>query len=419
MNISLMPGQRRGFVQIPASKSLCHRLFIMAALSEGETNISCGRPSKDVSATISCLNSLGASIWEKSQGLYAVRPIKEKEHIKAVLRCGESGSSLRFLLPVCGILGAEAELIPEGRLLKRPLDSFSYELQRQGMEITKKDKSLFCRGKLCPGEFLLPGNESSQYISALLMALPLLNGESSLKIINELQSEPYIKITEDVLRTSGIEFYNSHNKYIIPGNQRPKLHGFVECEGDYSSAAFFICAGALSDGGIMLSGLNPASFQGDREILNIVSQIGADVRIIENKIFIKKGRLRAVDVDASQIPDLIPALAALLSLCRGKSRIYNGQRLRLKESDRIKTSCAMLKSLGADIEESSDGLLISGKASLSGGLCSSYNDHRIAMAAAVAACGCDKPVIIQGAEAVSKSYPDFWKDFLNLKGADL
>lgn len=415
MNVKLSAGPRYGTVQIPASKSQCHRLFICAALGNKNVSISCGEISKDIEATISCLNALGAEIKETSKGVYSVKPVAvPSKH--AELFCGESGSTLRFMLPVAGLLGCETVFHLDGRLSKRPLDALIQQLAANGMSVEQNDCKIYCRGNLSPGNFTLPGNESSQYISALLMVLPLLDGSSSLKITGQLQSEPYVKMTEDVLRLSGTATTKNGCKYEISGGCRYNLPQNITAEGDYSSAAFFLCAGALSKRGISVNGLNPASSQGDREILDILRRIGADVSVSESMVTVRKNVIKAADIDAGQIPDLIPAVSALLCFADGESRIYNAERLRLKESDRLKTTSAILKSLGADIEELHDGLYIKGKNTLTGGMCESFNDHRIAMAAAVAACGCTNYVEIENAQAVQKSYPDFWRDFNCLKG---
>lgn len=415
MVIKLSGMDRCGSVEAPASKSQCNRLFVLAALGESSTNISCVQLSNDLMAMVSSLEALGAEIKEQEKGVFSVSPIRDNPKGRAELYCGESGSCLRFLLPVAGALGREAVFHMEGRLPERPIDELRELLCSHGMNIKKQGNEIYCSGRLISGEYCMSGGCSSQYISALLMALPLLEGESCLKISGPVQSRPYISLTEETLRLAGIQFTENDSEYFIKGGQRTKFPVNIKAEGDYSSAAFFLCAGALSKKGIEVSNLSPESVQGDREIENILIRMGAKVARRGDRVFLSRGDLRGISLDASQIPDLVPAVAVLASLARGESRIINAGRLRLKESDRLKSTCAMLSTLGADIEEEPDGLVIKGKPSLRGGRADSFNDHRIAMAAALAACGCENEVEICGAEAADKSYPRFWDDFGNLK----
>ena len=331
-----------------------------------------------------------------------------------ILPCGESGSTLRFLLPVVGALGADAVFLREGRLPERPIEPLLRELVRGGMMFRSEGGKLFCSGKLAPGDYTLPGNISSQYISALLFALPKLSGDSTLTITGARESEGYIALTENALAQSGIRLYKTDFGYDIPGGQTYALPGTVEVEGDYSSAAFFLCMGALSRYGITVSGLRADSAQGDRAVLDILRTMGAVVEETASGITVRRGALRGTVIDAAPVPDLIPALCAFAAAAEGETRVVNAARLRLKESDRLATTAAMLSSLGADIEELPEGLVVHG-GGLRGGAVSAQHDHRIAMAAAVAACACTEPVTIEGWECTNKSYPRFGEDFNALK----
>lgn len=416
MNITIDPGQRSGRVRIPASKSQAHRMLICAALGETETLIACDGLSADITATMACLNALGADITQAADGRLRVRPIEKVPEGLCHLACGESGSTLRFLLPVCGALGASAVFHMEGRLPQRPLAPLDRELTAHGMELRQENELLYCSGRLPSGRYELPGNVSSQYISGLLMALPLVDGESRLAVTGNIESAAYITMTEDALAMAGVNLEKENWVYRIPGGQRGRMPEELQVEGDFSNAAFFLCMGALSREGMQVDGLNPASHQGDRAVLDILRRFGAELQEQDGSCTVKCGTLRGLTIDAKPIPDLIPVLSVVAALAQGETRIINAGRLRLKESDRLHTTTELLTALGADIEEQEDGLTIHGKESLSGGSVDSCGDHRIAMAAATAACGCLGPVQLSGCEAVKKSYPRFWEDFNRLTG---
>ena len=414
MTRTVLSGARSGHVKIPASKSQAHRILICAALSQGETDIVCDGISNDISATIGCMRALGADIEMRESGLH-VRPVIGTGTGICHMPCGESGSTLRFLLPVVGALGASAVFHMEGRLPERPLDPLDRELERHGMTIIKKGPLLECSGQLRGGEFTLPGNISSQYISGLLMALPLLRDDSVLHVLEPVESKDYISMTEDVLNLSGIQFKKNGNDYIINGRQRYVFPEKLRVEGDYSGAAFFLCMGALSNEGVTVSGLDPSSSQGDRQIIPILSQFGAFVSANGEDVSVRRGELHGITIDASMIPDLVPVLSVVAAAAQGETRVINAGRLRLKESDRLNTTSRMLSALGADVTETEDGLIIRGKFSLAGGAADSFGDHRIAMSAAAAASVCTGPVTVTGAECTAKSYPGFWDDLDSLE----
>ena len=416
MTATVSPGPRTGRVTIPASKSQAHRLLICAALGREPVELVCGGPSADILATAKCLNALGADIQQTAPDRFSVRPIAAAPGAPAQLACGESGSTLRFLLPLVGALGAEGAFVMEGRLPQRPLAPFDSVLKEHGMTLHQEGSRLRCGGQLRPGDYTLPGDVSSQYISGLLMALPRLAGDSTLTVTGHMESAGYVAMTEDALRLSGIRFTREGQSWRIPGGQCCRLPGLCRVEGDWSNAAFFLCAGALSPEGITVEGLSLTSSQGDRAVVDILRAFGAQVMEGDNSVTVRKGALRGVTIDAAPIPDLIPALSAVAAAAEGTTYIENAGRLRLKESDRLKSTAALLSALGGQAEEQEAGLVIRGRARLDGGTADPWNDHRIAMAAAVAACACRGPVTVTDSQCVAKSYPRFWEDFQQLKG---
>ena len=415
MNKTILPGARTGEVHIPASKSQAHRMLLCAAMGENEVTLRCRGLSKDILATVACLKALGASVDAEGEVLH-LRPVSAPPPGLCLLPCGESGSTLRFLLPLVGALGASAVFEREGRLPERPIEPLGRELCRNGMDIRSDGARLSCSGQLRPGAFSLPGNISSQYISALLMTLPLLEGESTLHMEGALESAAYVAMTEEVLRLGGVQTEKTGYGYRIPGGQRCRFAPELSVEGDYSNAAFFLCAGALSERGIRVTGLDPQSRQGDRAIVPLLEEMGAQVASDGSSVTVKRDALHGITIDASPIPDLIPVLSVVAAAASGETRVIHAQRLRLKESDRLHSTTQMLRALGAEAEELPDGLVIRGGRTLAGGTVDACGDHRIAMSAAVAGGICRGAVTICGSECVQKSYPDFWTDFQQLKG---
>ena len=415
MNKTILPGARTGEVHIPASKSQAHRMLLCAAMGENEVTLRCRGLSKDILATVACLKALGASVDAEGEVLH-LRPVSAPPPGLCPLPCGESGSTLRFLLPLVGVLGASAVFEREGRLPERPIEPLRRELCRNGMDIRGDGARLYCSGQLRPGAFSLPGNISSQYISALLMTLPLLEGESTLHMEGALESAAYVAMTEEVLRLGGVQTEKTGAGYRIPGGQRCRFAPELSVEGDYSNAAFFLCAGALSERGIRVTGLDPQSRQGDRAIVPLLEEMGAQVASDGSSVTVKRDALHGITIDASPIPDLIPVLSIVAAAASGETRVIHAQRLRLKESDRLHSTTQMLRALGAEAEELPDGLVIRGGRTLAGGTVDACGDHRIAMSAAVAGGICRGAVTICGSECVQKSYPDFWTDFQQLKG---
>lgn len=413
MTRTMSPGPRTGAVQIPASKSQAHRMLICAALSEAPSRLILDGFSADIEATVQCLEALGARCEETANGL-SVTPVGVCP-AQARLDVGESGSTLRFLLPVLGALGIRAEVRMHGRLPARPLSPLWEVLEAHGMQLQQDGAVLHTAGQLCAGDYSLPGNVSSQFISGLLFALPLLGENSTLTVTGALQSARYVAMTEQALAAAGIFTKKDGQVWQIDGGQRYAAPAVQTVEGDWSNAAFFLCMGALSATGVTVTGLNSTSLQADRAITETLVRFGAELTVSEDAVTVRRGVLHGITLDAGPIPDLIPVVSCLAALCEGETRIKNAARLRLKESDRLQTTAALISALGGSVRELPDGLVISGRARLSGGTADACGDHRIAMSAAMAACGCEGPVTVLGSECVAKSYPAFWEDFASLR----
>ena len=389
----ITPSPVCGEVAAISSKSMAHRLMICAALAEDPTEVVYQTTNKDMEATKACLAAMKAG--------------------QTPLHCGESGSTLRFLLPVVAALGLDTEFFMEGRLPDRPLFPLDEQLMAHGAKLTKDGATLKVCGKLTPGEYTLPGDVSSQYISGLLFALPLLDAPSTLTVTGKVESAPYIAMTLDALKQFGIHIEQENNVYHIPPcAYRSPGRAFVE--GDWSNAAFWLCAGAIAKP-VTVTGLDPNSLQGDKAVFDLLRQFGASCTGEGDRFTVCPGALHGIDIDAAAIPDLVPILCVVAAKAEGTTTIYNAGRLRIKESDRIESVCKMLSALGADIAPTDDGMIIRGGEPLSGGTVDSCNDHRIAMAAAVASSICQETVTVLGAKAVEKSYPHFWEDFEKLR----
>lgn len=406
------PASLSGTVSAPASKSHAHRLLICAALADRPTEIRCNGFSRDLAATVSCLQALGTSVSYKNNQ-FLIQPSVPVP--SGLLPCGESGSTLRFLLPVAAALGVPVTFSMEGRLSDRPMAPLEEQLACHGVTLSRPQPNLLnCNGKLRPGHYILPGNVSSQFISGLLMALPLLDSPSTLTVTGKLESAPYVELTLEVLRQFGIKIEADRQTYVVyPSAIRSP--GSVTAEGDWSNAAFWLTAGALGRP-VTVTGLNPQSLQGDRAIVPLLQKMGAFCHMDDACVTVTPGSLSAVDIDASDIPDLVPILSVAAAAATGTTRIFHAQRLRLKESNRLESICRMLRALGSRAEETADGLLIHGGVPLTGGTVDSCGDHRIAMAAAIASVFSTGPVTVTGAEAVEKSYPSFWEEFYRLQG---
>ena len=391
MDLTIQPGKLSGTVTAIPSKSMAHRYLICAAFADNETILICPDTNRDIEATADCLNALGTNILRTETG-YTVKPI-EKYPESATLPCGESGSTLRFLLPVAGAMGVDATFIMEGRLPRRPLSPLWEEMERMGCRLKWiSEDELEVSGKLRAGDYYIDGSVSSQFISGLLFATSLMDGDSKIHILGSLESASYVAMTQNVMAQFGVDTKD----YFIRGGQRYHSPGTVTVEGDWSNGAFWVAAKTLGSDLEVLN-LDPNSLQGDRASANLLKELKDNIVI-----------------DASDIPDLVPILAIVAGANQG-AVFMNVHRLRLKESDRVASTIAMIEALGGKATDMGGHLVVHGTG-YTGGTVDSSNDHRIAMAAAIAATVCTEPVTVLGAEAVNKSYPKFWDEYRKLGG---
>ena len=395
-NIKITPSKLSGTVHVPASKSISHRALICAALAKGTSVIDNLLECDDTDATIRILSSMGARIHKEGTKTIIEGIIAANKEVKA--DCFESGSTLRFLIPVAAALGCSSEFTGRAKLPQRPITPYFTELTKNGIVFETTEMPYRFSGQLKAGTYTIAGDISSQFISGLLFALPLLDGDSEIVITSPLQSKAYVDITIASLNNFGITVSEIEHGYLVPGNQEFKSQE-TSIEADMSQAAFYVVSNAIGSD-IKIEGLNKNSLQGDRAILDIVSSANGN----------------AFDIDASQIPDLVPILTVLAAFSKGTSHITNCGRLRLKESDRLAVITKELNKLGADITENTDSLTINGVEALHGGICESHLDHRIPMSLTIASTRSTEPIIINGAECVSKSYPNFFEDFRALGG---
>ena len=430
MNKTLLAPRLSGTVRIPSSKSEAHRCLIVAALSAlygagiEPHRIYCTDSNEDIDATVRCLSALGAGI-ERSGSYITVKPITNIP-ATATLDCGESGSTLRFLLPVVCALGAlrgndmKVSLVGHGRLPERPLSPLYEELIAHGATISPMGSNpLVVKGGIRGGDYQIGGSVSSQFISGLLFALPLLREDSHLTVTGRAESVPYIDMTLDAISSVTNAVSGTLPTWDVAG--RDKRRSMPETpslsvSGDWSGAAFFLAAGVMSVQGtsITVTGLSADTRQGDSAIVDVLRRMGGNITVSGNDFTAHGSALHGCEIDATQIPDLVPILAVAASVAEEETRIVGASRLRLKESDRLATVSAMISALGGDIRETEDGLIIRGVPTLRGGVVDAAGDHRIAMSATIAATRCTDAVTVTGAEAVAKSYPAFWDDFNSL-----
>ena len=415
-DVTVFPSRLCGTVTVPPSKSDVHRAIICAALAKGKSVISPVAFSQDILATLDCIRALGAdaqisgsSVTVDSENIFANK--------NAFLDCRESGSTVRFFIPVAAAGGVSAVFTGHGRLPQRPLGVYTELLPKHGVKCKTEGGLPFeTEGSLTPGTFDVPGDVSSQFITGLLFALPLLDGDSVIHLTSPLQSKGYIDMTLDVMRRFGVEVSERDGDFFVKGGQSYTPCSHYETEGDWSQAAFFLTGAALG-GDVTVKGVRMDSRQGDKEIADLLRRFGAQVDENENGVRCRGGKLHGIGIDASQIPDLVPVLSVCAAFAEGKTTIYNAQRVRLKESDRLAAMKNALSSCGADIEETDDGLVINGRTSIKGGNADGCNDHRIVMSMAIAALGCSESVTISDAQSISKSYDAFFDDYKSVGGA--
>ena len=420
-NLMITPSKLSGEVKIPPSKSMAHRAIICAALSDGLSIIENIDYSDDIIATIEGMKALGASIVKYDDYLEIVgiyKSNKENNEFR-IINCNESGSTLRFLVPISMLFSGKSKFVGKGNLGKRPLTTYYNIFENQGIEYSCEEGNLnlIINGKLKPGNFEVEGNVSSQFITGLLFTLPLLNSDSKITITTKMESKGYIDLTLSAMKAFDIEIINNnYEEFIIKGNQTYKSRDY-RVEGDYSQAAFFLSADALSNN-VVIHDLKLESLQGDKEVIDILNRMGLKLKNKNNGLIGEvSSNLKATVIDGSQCPDIIPVISLVAALSTGTTEIINAGRLRIKECDRLSAVTTELNKLGAKITEKEDGLIIEGVTKLKGGVeVWSHKDHRIAMTLAIASTVCSEPIILKDYECVSKSYPEFWTDFKNLGG---
>lgn len=421
--LTIKPSPIAGRVEIPPSKSMTHRALLCAFLADGESRIDNVELSNDIIATCRAIEALGGDMDILESGIPGRKTLIVRSKGRVIIKqrmisCGESGTTARFIIPVTRLTPDEISVTGEGKLIERPFGVFYDIFKDQGIRFSTLEGKLplTMSGGLKPGCFNVRGDVSSQFISGLLLVLPLLPGDSEIIVTTPLESSAYIDMTLQMQRDSGIyiEYDREKNRFTIPGGQKYQPRNY-SVEGDWSQAAFWLTAGVIS-GPVEIRGLKQDSLQGDKIIEEFLTKMGADLFWKDGLLVADKSRLQGISMDVSQCPDLVPALAVLGAVSHGHTEILNAARLRLKESDRLKAVATELKALGANVQEGESSLHIDGKERLSGGRTYGWNDHRIVMATAIAAIGCEKKVTIEGYDAVNKSYPSFWDHYAALGG---
>lgn len=383
----------KGEVNIPPSKSAAHRALICSFLAGGG-KVGGIIDSSDMKATIGALNSL--------------------KNGEKIIDCIESGSTLRFIIPIAAALGKNVRFTGSGRLPERPIGEYISLIEEHSVRcVSNGCLPLEIEGKLEAGRFELRGDISSQYVTGLLLALPLLNDKSEIILTSPLQSKPYVDMTIKVLKEFGVEIIETESGYIVEGNQKYIPRNYT-VEGDWSQAAFFLAAGAIG-GDVKVKGLDMNSTQGDKEIVEILRRFGAKIEIGDDYVRAEKSELNGIEIDAKNIPDMVPALSVVAANAKGKTVINNTRRLRIKESDRVESIVLNLKRAGINAVSNDNSIIIEGSEYFGAELCG-FNDHRIVMAFSVFALNSREKTIITCAESINKSYPEFFKDYNSLGG---
>lgn len=415
MNVIIKPHKLSGDVIIPPSKSLSHRAIIAASLAKGKSIISNVLYSKDILATIDAMRACGAEILEYKDYLEITgSPVKR---VKNRIDANESGSTIRFMIPIALVCDEPVIFTGKNNLVKRPLDPFFEIFDQQQLSYQRKENylPLEVNGGLKSGKFYIRGDISSQFITGLLYALPLLNGDSIIYLTTALESKGYVDLTLDMLSKFGIKIYNKdYKEFYIQGNQSYQPFDYT-IEGDFSQSAFFLVADCLG-ADITLHAMNSNSHQGDKKIIQDIIDMGGRIFFEKDKLKAYPIKTKGCSIDFSQSPDLGPALSVLGALSSGITEFVNASRLRIKECDRISCMKEELEKLGAQIVENPDGMVIVGVDKLNGGIVDSHNDHRVAMALAMASLKAKDNIKIINAECVAKSYPNFWEVFESIGG---
>lgn len=415
MNVTIKPTHRlRGHIVAPASKAQTHRALFTALLTNGTTKILNPLVCDDTNATANAISALGAKI-STSDSQQSVVGVGKPHAPGLVLNCGESGVTMRFVIPLLSLTGVQSEVRGEKSLMRRPIEPLADALKQLNIAVTNQDGSLIVSGAPPEGgEITIRGDVSSQFISGLLLAGTMMKNGLKLKITSQLESRNYVLMTIESLKMHGVHvqiFDNMARLEVPPGQTfQPAVHKIL---GDFSSASYFLAAAAITKSQLEIHNLN-RSLEPDSAFLDILTKMGAKVRVMKDQVNVESGKLTAANINLKDCPDLGPIVAVLGCFADGKTEIAGAARLRYKESDRLASMRTELHTLGAEITETSDGLLVKGPARLKGGVVKSHNDHRVVMALSIAALGAQKKVVIEGAECVSKSYPSFFEDLRSI-----
>ncbi len=422
MNLMLVPTKLHGEITAIHSKSDAHRKLICAACAQVPSFLPLQKPyCADIIATMQCLTALGAQFSEQKHGVQIMPIDRNRQGTAPVLDCLESGSTLRFLMPVAMVFSKSVQFVGCGRLPQRPISALTDVMSAHGVQFSAPTLPITAKGTLHGGEYALAGNITSQYLSGLLMALPHVKENSMIRLTKPLESAPYVALTCRVLQQFGAEITETvaHGLpvYYVKGARQLHPPANLYVDGDWSNAAFFLVAGAIS-ASVTVHGVYADSMQGDKAICDILRMAGAEVVQSADRVTVappSNGKLQAFSADMREIPDLLPVLSVLAAFAEGETHLHHAARLRLKECDRLREAAKLLCALGGCVEESEEALRIMG-GTLYGGTVDGCNDHRMVMAAAIAALRCEKPVTILGTEAVNKSYPAFFEDYQRLGG---
>lgn len=416
MKVKIYPSIVQGEVVIPPSKSMSHRAIICAALAPGKSTITNVAYSDDIKVTIEGMEQLGATIT-CLEDCVIIEGIKDFKQLKKnTVFCNESGSTLRFFIPIFSLCNQEISFTGKNRLLKRPQSIYEKIFQEQGISYLQNEDEIRIGARLHASDYVLNGDVSSQFISGLLFALPLLDNDSTIHIKEPYESRSYVDLTLEMLHRYGIKAtYQDANTLFIPGKQTYKPQDY-KIEGDYSQLAFFAVLASINHD-LKCLGLAHDSLQGDKQIISILQNAGAEIEEIEDGYFIKKSKLHNSSIDLNDCPDLGPILTVMAMYANGHTHIYNAQRLRYKESDRIEAMETELKKCNVKFSSSESEIFIQGNTTYeSDEILIGHKDHRIVMSLCVAATLFNKPIIIDGVEAINKSYPAFFKDFERVGG---
>ena len=417
----IIKGSQRlsGEVCTPPSKAYTHRMLIAALLSDGVTKISDPLISNDTEATLQAVKAFGAKV-KIQENCWAIEGAISPKTPENPIDCGESGATLRFMIPVAALTPESSVFTFGTSLERRPIMPLLQSLKKLGVKSSFQRNGVKVQGGgISGGKTTIRGDISSQFISGLLFACPKAEKNTEITLTTPLESKNYVQMTEEVLNKHGVKVRISKDfrRIDIPSNQtyNPYRH---EVPGDFSSAAFLLAAAAVTSSKVSVKNLDYHTKQGDKAILDILKKMGSKVETHDKSVEIEGKLLTPIDIDVKDIPDLVPVCAVLACYSNGVSKIYNAERLRYKESDRLSSLCAELEKMGAEITMNKDSLKIKGPCAMNGTLIDPHNDHRIAMVCAVAALGAKGETKIQNSECVKKSYPMFFEDLRSL-GAEV